>query len=183
MQTSKESSVQLAGTQQPVVNINQLTVGAIITGVAMQFAWRILQIADGDVWMVKLPVTVPPCRTHQFQPYGRGQVCQTCQLRRQKLEDFLPRTENKPRSYIITPAGELYQPEPFTLYGSLVREGTTPSLKTVWLNSESTTPQWNETLPLIPALHVIWTIPSELRALVSETPTVENEDLEIEEDE
>ncbi len=176
MQTSRETAVALCGTQEPIVRLDQLTVGSILTGIAVQYAWQIHAIRDGELWMKRLPNT-EICRDglHAFATVGRGQACSRCQLRRQKMEEFLPRAENKPRAYVIAPReGAIQQPQPFTLYGALStpRAGQPITLKTAWLQGGAT-PTWNETLPLIPALHVLWTVPQQLRELVNNAPPVD----------
>lgn len=167
MQTSREPTIQLAGAQQPITSIQQLTEGAVVTGVAMQHVWKVVATRDGDAWLQKLPQG-PKCDpdAHTFEAYGRGRVCSRCQLRTQKLAEFLPRTEGKPRAYVIQPRGELLQPLPYTLYGTL---NTSQRLETFWLADGA----WNTQIPLISALHVLWTIPPALRTLLDGCPVAE----------
>lgn len=176
MQTSREPLVELCGTQEPILRIEQLAIGAIITGVAMQYAWQVVDTRDGNAWLMQMPYdagTICAPDAHTFQAFGRGHVCQRCRLRTQGMQEFLPRTENKPRAYVIAPTrGQIQRPQPYTLYGGL--QGNV--LKTVWLTSPT---QWNEALPLIPALHVLWTIPPALRTLVEHIPA---DEVELEEE-
>lgn len=171
MQSTREPVIPLFGHQQPVVSLEQMVPGVIITGVALQHAWEIVEIRDGEVWLKRLPAnpTLGEHR-HTFQAYGRGQVCSVCNMRRQRMDEFLPRVADRPRAYVIAPQGTLLPPQPFTLYGAIGRDNT---LKTCWLDGQET-PAWSETLPLIPRLHILWTIPIGLRDLLNgEAPELE----------
>jgi len=159
MQTSRESTIILAGEQIPLLTAEQLQPGVILTGIAMAHAWRIHARREDFLELQKLPVLpLSVCETHQYSVVGRGQHCSRCQLRRQAVAEFLPRTADKPRVYLLQPRGALQPPQPYTLYGYM--QGNT--LKTV----SCVDAQWTEILSLIPALHIVWTIPDALRSLL-----------------
>lgn len=159
MQTTRDA-VQMAGTQQPLLREDQLVPGVIITGVAMSFAWELYRIDGEQLELMKLPSVSARCADngHTYSPYGRGQVCARCNMRRQAISEFMPRTADKPRAHVITVPEPLQTIQPYTLYGYMVGSG----LKVVSLQGT----QWSEALPIVPQLHVLWTLPERLRELV-----------------
>lgn len=163
METSKDTNVRLAGTQAPLLDAAQLRPGVLLTGVAGSFVWQVLELDGAILYIQKLPATLLPCAkdAHQLSAFGRGRVCSVCQVRAQALSDFMPKVENKARVHVITMAGELRPALPHTVYGYLLPNGTA---RLVHMSGGI----WNETLPIVPKLGVVWTIPAELRAMVNE---------------
>lgn len=165
MQTSREN-VTLAGTQVPLLREEQIQPGALLTGVAMAHVWEVLDVDGRQVHIRKLPATTVPCVSHGhlYVAYGRGQVCSVCQVRKQAISEFMPKREEKARVHVIQPRGRLIAPQPYTIYGHLLANGQVQSVSMTGGN-------WDQTLPVVPALSVIWTIPESLRAMVSAQPT------------
>ena len=167
MQTSREMNIILAGRQVPILTGPQVEIGSIVTGIAAQAVWQVVA-RDGDrLDIIKLPRPVQEICTgpHAFAPYGRGQVCSRCTLRRLNVSEFLPTAADKPRAHIIVPNGELRPVMPYTLYGYMVGD----ALQTVYMNG----PNWSMNMALIPALEVLWTIPNELQSLAGTAPPSE----------
>ena len=164
MQTSREG-MQLAGTQVPLLREEQLTPGVLLTGVAMSHVWEVLSIERNQLFIRKLPATTVPCRTeaHTFATYGRGHVCSACQVRKQDIVEFMPKREEKARVHVIVPRAPLQAPQPYTIYGHLLPNGT---VQTVSVNGTA----WDVSLPVIPSLSIVWTIPQELRSMIHGTP-------------
>ena len=161
MQTSREN-VTLAGTQVPLLREDQIQPGVLLTGVAMTHVWEVVQVESRHALIQKLPATTVLCApdAHTFAAYGRGHVCSACQLRKQALIEFLPKREEKARVHVLTPSSALLQPQPYTLYAYLLADGT---VKT----TSVTNGQWDQALPVLPRLSIVWTIPESLRAMVS----------------
>lgn len=163
MQTSREN-VTLAGTQVPLLREEQIQPGVLLTGVAMTHVWEVLSVERNQVFIRKLPATRIVCASdaHVFATYGRGHVCSLCELRKQGIGEFMPKREEKARVHVITPSSAVLQPQPYTVYGYLLPNGT---VETVHLNGTN----WDRALPVIPSLSIVWTIPESLRAMVSNT--------------
>lgn len=160
MQISKEN-IKLAGTQVPLLREDQIQPGVLLTGLAMSHIWEVLRIERRQAFIRKLPSdTNVICNEHAFAAYGRGHVCSVCQVRKQAVSEFMPKREEKARVHVITPTGPLVQAQPYTIYGYLLPNGT---IQTVHLNGAN----WSMTLPIIPTLSVVWTIPESLRAMVT----------------
>lgn len=158
MQTSRDN-VQLAGAQVPLLDEAQLLPGVLLTGVAMNHVWEVLDIDRRTLFIRKLPADRIPCRDHTFAAYGRGQVCSICAVRSQAISEFMPKRENKARVHVITPRTALITPMPYTVYGYLLPNGTAETL-----HVSGTT--WDKPVPIVPSLSILWTIPEDLRALV-----------------
>lgn len=160
METTRDTAIQLAGTQVPLLDEAQLTSGVLLAGVAGSFIWQVIRLAGRDLLIQKLPVVTPPCTgEHTFAPFARGHVCNRCQMRKQAVADFLPKVANKARVHVITPTSDLHQPQPHTLYGYLLPNG---QAKLVHMTSNL----WSETLPVVPKLSIVWTVPPALRAMM-----------------
>lgn len=166
MQTSRER-IELAGTQVPLLREDQLQPGVLLTGVAMSHVWEVLRLERTQVYIRKLPATTVPCApdAHTFETYGRGQVCSTCQTRKQAISEFMPKREDKARVHVLQSRTPLMAPLPYTIYGYLLADGT---VKTVSVNTDS---NWSELLPVIPTLSIVWTIPESLRQMVRGVPS------------
>lgn len=165
MQTSRER-LELAGTQVPLLREDQIQPGVLLTGVAMSHIWEVLRIERTQVFIRKLPATTTPCVSdaHTFAAYGRGHVCSVCQTRKQAISEFMPKREEKARVHVIQPRNALIAPQPYTIYGYRLPDG---SVKTISLMTDNT---WSEALPVVPALSVVWTIPESLRRMVRDAP-------------
>lgn len=161
MQTSREN-ITLAGTQVPLLREDQLQPGVLVTGVAMSHVWEVMGITGSSILIRKLPATTVPCAiaAHTFAPFGRGHVCSACEVRKQPIVDFLPKREDKARAHILTPRNTLLAPQPYTVYGFRKPNG---EVQTVHVTGTT----WDQALPVLPSLAVIWTIPESLRAMVS----------------
>ncbi len=161
MQTSREH-VALAGTQVPLLREEQIQPGVLLTGVAMSHVWEVVRVERTHVFIQKMPVTAVPCApdAHVFVAFGRGQVCSACQMRKQAMSEFLPKREDKARVHVITPSNTVMTPQPYTVYGHLLANGT---VQAVHLSNGA----WDRALPVIPTLSIIWTIPESLRSMVS----------------
>jgi hypothetical protein len=168
MQTSREN-VTLAGTQVPLLRDEQMQPGVLLTGVAMAHVWEVLHVHGPHVFIQKLPAITVPCglEAHVWAVYGRGQVCSTCQLRKQVITEFLPKREEKARVHVLTPSHALLRPQPYTLYAYLLANGTVQTTATTGGN-------WDRELPVLPRLSIVWTIPESLRAMVSGRSTEDN---------
>ena len=161
MQTSRET-VTLAGTQVPLLREEQIQPGVLLTGVAMTHVWEVIHVDERHAHIRKLPATALLCapEAHVWTAYGRGHVCSTCQLRKQLLLEFLPKRETKARVHVLTPSSTLLPPQPYTVYGYLLPDGTA---KTVSVTNGN----WDHVVPVLPRLSIVWTIPESLRAMVS----------------
>lgn len=169
MQTSRER-VTLAGTQVPLLREEQIVPGVLVTGVAMSHVWEVMRLERSQVFIRKLPATTEPCApdAHTFAAYGRGHVCSVCQVRKQAVSEFMPKREEKARVHVITPSSALLHPMPYTLYGYLLPNGKAQTVS-------ATNGNWDQTLPVIPTLSILWTIPESLRALTTGRYTTTDE--------
>lgn len=167
MQTSRDTGITLAGTQVPLLREDQIIPGVLMTGVAMTYVWEVHSIERGHVLIKRLPTTTTPCHAdaHMFAPYQRGQVCSSCGIRKQSILEFLPKREGKARVHLITPRSTVLRPQPYTVYGFLLPNGTA---QTVHVTGDN----WSQLMPIIPELGVVWSIPESLRAMVKGMPAV-----------
>jgi hypothetical protein len=172
MQTSRES-ITLSGTQVPLLREEQLRPGVLLTGVAMTHVWEIVGVERNQLFIRKLPATKVPCAAgaHVFAVYGRGHVCSACEVRKQAISEFMPKREDKARVHLITPNAAVQAPQPYTVYGYLLPDGT---VKTVHKDGDT----WDHPLPVIPTLSIVWTIPESLRSLIS-NPVTSSDPLEF----
>lgn len=127
----------------------------------MSHVWEVMGIEHNNVLIRKLPAEHISCQdAHQFAAFGRAHVCSVCQMRKQPIVDFLPKREDKARAHVIVPSSALLAPQPYTVYGYRLPNG---EVRTTHITGGN----WDKTLPVIPSLAIIWTIPESLRAMVS----------------
>lgn len=173
MQTLKTSGVQLAGTQAPLLEAEQVRVGVILAGILLNNIWEVIGKDGGMLTLRMLPAKVCNLAEHEFKEVPqskttpRGRQC-ACGLRMQETKDFLPLKEGKARIHIIAPKGEVVQPSEYAVYAS--RE-VVPTFHT--LNKG----QWSGQLPLIPLLHKVWDLPEAMKKVLQGMP--ESEQIEF----
>lgn len=163
MQTTNEPSTITAASQQAVVDRSQLTPGTIITGVAWRTA-RIIEEIDGNVAiLIKYPR--PQLAVGHIHALTAHNNCECeCGYRREPLAGLLPLREGMVRTFAIIPTGPLLTPDEFTGYmGTRGRQFRMVAGQwTVRGGSVGT-----NSIPLIPKLHAVWTIPPGLRRLLA----------------
>jgi len=146
--------------EQPLETADQLQPGVIISGIAAQHCWMILdrQAEDLAGWIrLRQLQRGVQSHTHAWTVRGEGaKDCDTCGLRLQRMADLLPLTTPRAR-VIIPPAGVLNALDQLTLYA-------TTSGAVVTVSGTRSTRVWSSALPIIPSLAPIWTLPEALRA-------------------
>lgn len=155
-----EGSRLTGGIQTPLLTADQLEVGMFLAGNTMQNVWRVATVnpAANQVELIKQPeITMLPGHRHGFTLH-QNTTC-ACGRRRQPItgeSGLLPLRENTPRVYLIKARAACMVPDPFTVY--LTPQGTVVRVVTGG--------QWSLLLPLIPALHPVWSLPEALRARI-----------------
>ena len=166
MQTRRDCVISV-GQQAPLLNAEQLHVGALLTGIGMSHLWEIVEIAGSNLHIAKLPRVAPLCEgSHTLSPLGRGSVCSRCPIRVQAMTEFLPLKPDKARVHVIVPSAPVETPVPYTVYGGL------SGVNDVKLYHVMPNGQWNEPLPPYARLHKIWSIPAGLQQLAATGPTL-----------
>lgn len=160
MQTlpTAEASTITGGVQTPLLTEDQLEVGVFITGNTSQHVWRVTEVdrARDIVTLQKQPAaSLLPDHQHEFVLNPANPTC-ACGLRQQHIQGdavgIMPLRANTPRVYIIRPTGPLVMPDMFTTY-----------LTALGRIVKMTEHGWSTVLPIVPALHPVWTLPIELR--------------------
>ena len=177
MQTSNEAGTErLTGfTQTPLLDAEQMVVGAIITGIVMSYVWTVTARESDTVEIERLPrPTANRCVTHDWEAYGRGYKCRHCQSRRMPVNEFTPKRENKPRAFILAPHGPIQTVRPGALYAGLIAEDDIQLVSAIeggeQLAVMGQTPPpreitWERSLPIFPKLVEIWSLPLPLTEL------------------
>ena len=173
MQTRKDSPIALAGTQVPLLYIEQLQPGQLLIGQAASHIWEVLEVVGGQITMAKFPRQ--PCTfcEHTFVPKGSGQEC-ACGVRKQPIkgkEGFLPIKPGRARIHLLELPPDVRTPQEYEFYAYL--EGAIAKFVTIVSTGGSgTMPQpgsatkWSESIPIIPILHKVWTLPLPLQSLL-----------------
>lgn len=152
--------------QVPLVSADQLSVGQILTGPAWRSVMKVAQIDANNVHLAPVISAQPDGHVHTFTR-TRPRVC-ACGYRITMIAalgdvpenaGLLPvRADALPKTFILVPLGELVSVDPFTLY--VGRGGTVLSVAASGI--------WNvaSTVPVIPLVAQLWTVPEELRRLL-----------------
>ena len=157
--TTAENTELTGGIQTPLLTEDQLEPGIFITGNTAQSVWKVetVDLHGGEIMMRKQP-GVDPGLGHQHGFTLHNNATCACGLRRQTIRGdatgLLPLRANTPRAYLIKPREALVIPDVFTVY--LTATGAVVRINAGGL--------WSQLLPLIPALHPVWSLPEELRS-------------------
>ena len=182
MQTIRNAVIMPGGSQEPLLTADQLCIGAFVTGVAATHLWEIVDISRTDITLQKLPRPAMPCATHNLNgfhyttPGEHGQAAEcTCGLRKTGISELLPKVRGKARIHIITCDRQaLQKPAIGEVYAYLSND--TPMF--AGINPDGV--HWSDSMPLVPILHKVWELPSELQALAFDhNPTNEESEGEL----
>ena len=171
MQTTQNETAILAGTQEPLMDLEQLQPGALLVGATMRHIWSVDAVNGAEITLQKLPISVINGHIHQFTTIGKGRSC-LCGLRQQDAKDFLPASAGKPRVHVISVSSrELSIPQKYEIYAYLRSNGevkivtATEGPQPVG-NHDDSTLQWSQDLPILPVLHKVWSLPDALKAFI-----------------
>lgn len=145
------------GHQEPLLSADQLNLitpaqiaaGVFLTGPAWERVWRLMQEPVDGVITIHNVMRPLPADNHIHSLNPRGEC--TCGLRKQAVADILTTRTTTPKTFLITPTVPLTLPNAFSVY---VTAGGTLVLGRG---------DWSMTLPIIPKLGVLWTVPVPLR--------------------
>jgi hypothetical protein len=173
MQQSNQHADVIGFTQTPLMDAGQLIPGTHFTGIVMSHIWQVIACNGVTLQFTRLPMVTPSCdpaTPHTLVAYGRGQQCSRCGLRELAVAEFLPKREDKPRAFVLSPTHPLHAVKPFTLYAAMV--GGSPSFHMA--RASGVTPvegrallSWDAPLPIFPRLIKVWELPPALQALMS----------------
>ena len=163
MQTmpTRDGAALTGGVQTPLLTEDQLEPGVFLIGHTSQNTWKVydVDLRAGTVQMRRQPETsLEPGHQHTFTLH-QGTTC-VCGQRQQVIRGdsgLLPLRANTPRVYIIKARDTLVMPDPFTVY-----------LTATGVVIRARGGNWSTLLPLVPALHPVWTLPEPLRAMLRE---------------
>jgi hypothetical protein len=168
MLTTQESSLSTPSgvTQVPLLTADQLSVGAILTGPAWTVVRQIDNIAGSMVGMIKFGTPLLPGHVHTAPLDGTASGC-ACGYKRTNIANILPVQGGPARSYILVPVGDTLPVDQWTVYATRHSDG-----RGGWLVGRGA---WSITsMPIIPLLEPVWTLPQALRDLLEEaTPAIE----------
>lgn len=143
-------------TQTPLTDAAQLAPGAILSGIAFNSAWEVMELRGDDVLLRRMVLHTPhSCQTHEFRTLsGTFRVC-TCGYGLERVTSLLPMRADTARTLVLQPTGPLVMPDVFTVY--VTQEQTIHRVV-------GTT--WPSELPIIPKVWPLWIVPETLRDLV-----------------
>lgn len=149
-------------TQTPLLRADQLVPGVFITGAAASNVWEIVGRRGDDIEL-SLVKAAPNtfCAEHNLRPRPTGtlRTC-TCGYALEAAASLLPLREDTPRVTLLVPSGRVIVPDRYTVY-----VGANQTILTVLGDGN-----WDEaTVPVIPKLYPVWTVPDELRETIRES--------------
>jgi hypothetical protein len=167
MQTANDPVVKLAGTQTPLLEAEQLRVGAYLVGIMLSNVWEVKEInSSAIVIMQKMPAKVCTLPEHKLVKVGQsGEEC-PCGLRRQPLRDLLPSKPGKARIHVVHTQHRVEPVEHSAIYTAL-KAG---QLQYITVSKGNI---WSQPLPLFPELHRVWSLPAPLEAMLSSSAASE----------
>lgn len=153
------SSTISGATQTPLLDAAQLVPGTIVSGIAFNHVWEVVELQGDDVLLRKMTLHQHlPCPTpvgHTFRPLsGSFRVC-TCEHGLERIAALLPSRADTVKTLVIQPSGPLVVPDVFTVY-------ITQQLDTLRVMSAT----WGTDMPIFPKVWPLWTVPEELRDLI-----------------
>lgn len=144
-------------TQTPLTDAAQLVPGAILSGIAFNNAWEVVELRGDDVLLRKMQLHTPTaCTSHMFSQVGSStlRAC-GCGHALERVASLLPLRADTARTLVLQPTGPLVTPDVFTVY-------VTEQL-TIHRVVGAT---WPVELPIIPKMWPLWSVPEALRDLV-----------------
>lgn len=170
MQTKPETEVgALSGARQvPLLRRDQIIPGALIVGIATDFAHEVIS-TEGDLVVVqRLPRNpLEPGHAHAYTQHNNT-TCRCGLGRRPLATSLLPEDTTTPRWFVLTPSGPLVVPEPYSLY--LLPGGRVLPVMPERGASAPTT-QAGLDVPLVLRAHRIWSLPQAMQRLLEDAPS------------
>jgi hypothetical protein len=163
MQTANDPYALTGARQEPLTSRDQIAVGHILTGTAWRTARKVVGIVGDTLHLVKYP-TAPEAPGHVHALLQHGNTECACGFREEPVSGVLPLRDGMVRTYLIIPIADPPEVLPHTLY--VTARGRTLRLGDGGLWNTGTSSAGS--IPLIPKLAPIWTVPEALRALAQE---------------
>lgn len=143
-------------TQTPLLNAAQLVPGIIISGIAFNHVWEVVELQGDNVLLRKMQLRQPlPCTAHNFRTLsGSFRVC-TCEHGLERIAALLPSRVDTVKTMVLQPLGPLVVPDVFTVY-------ITQQLRSMRVTGNT----WPQDMPIFPKVWPLWMVPEELRDLI-----------------
>ena len=162
MQTTHDVNPVSAVTQEPLLHQEQLVPGLLLTSLAGNFIWRVVERAAVNTILAKYPLLQTTTCEHHWAPDGRGQLC-ACGMRQTTIKELLPLQAGKARFHMLVPkpTAIVSTPTQHAVYAYLAEAGV---IRYVTLLPMGV--QWSRPMPIVPILHKIWALPMELEGFM-----------------
>ena len=152
--------------QIPVTSADQLHEGLILTGKGWQTVRRIVAVDGRSIHTVKLPYHVPAEHVHNLDRGSCGCSYRVSLIdppaaaagRTGDRKGILPQN-GVVRTYIIEPMGRLEELDRWTVYRAA---------SWVVIAPPDADGMWQQLMHVIPQLEPVWTVPQEMRFLLTE---------------